>query len=401
MIEETLKELAENTFQDFLFGNESIDERDFVLKHKNLFGIASSIIANQLVGRRKAKTKLPSFYKTKGIVYPPSTNLEQSSSEATALFKAEIIKQHITNNSPTCVDLTGGLGIDSFFLSKICSSFLYVEKEKEVKQLAAHNHTLLGVNNIEYHCTDAEQFIQSTKNTFDFIFIDPSRRKKNQKVFKFADCEPLLDKILPTLFELTNYVLIKSSPLMDLQQGIKELTFVKSVYVVSVGNECKEVLFLCEKDFAGEPIIHCVELTSSIDPIKFTFVKERNATVNYSEPLEYLYEPNSSILKAGAFKLIAQQFELMKLQANTHLYTSHSLIKNFPGRVFKIEKINPTVSDIKKYLPDGKANIVTRNYPLSVEELKKKMKLKDGGDWFVIATSASKKIILIAKIIAF
>ncbi len=396
-MEVTFKTLTENSFQEFLFSNEHIDEREFVLKHKNFFGIASSIIADQLIGRRKAKSKLPTFYKTKGIIYPPSINLEQSSSEATAIFKAAIINQHLDKKSLLGLDLTGGLGIDSFFLGKICSSFHYVEKEEAVKDLAHHNHKILGAINIEYYCTDAEEFILSTKNTFDFVFIDPSRRIKDQKVFKFADCEPAVDRILPRLFELTSYVLIKSSPLMDLQQGIKELPYVKAVYVVSVDNECKEVLFLCERNFVQQPIIHCVELTSSIDPIKFTFEEERNAMVNYSEPLEYLYEPNSSLLKAGAFKFIAKHFELTKLNVNTHLYTSHSLIRNFPGRVFKIEKANPTEAELKKYLPDGKANVVTRNYPISAEELKKKLKLKDGGDLFVIGTQSSKKMILLAK----
>ena len=232
--------LSKNDFQDFLFANEHLDEKEFVLKHKNVFGIPSGIIANQFVGRRKAKIKLASFYNTRGIIYPPSINIEQSSSEATAKFKTEIIQEHVKNSDFKGVDLTGGFGIDSFFLSKNCSSFQYIEKEASVLQLAKFNHIKLGATNIEYNQTTAEDFINSSKNNFDFIFVDPSRRAKKGRVYKFSECDPAVDILLPKLFEHTSLVLVKASPLLDLQQGARELRFVKNIYVVSVDNECKE-----------------------------------------------------------------------------------------------------------------------------------------------------------------
>jgi hypothetical protein len=389
--------LSKNDFQDFLFANEHLDEREFVLKHKNLFGIPSGIIANQFVGRRKAKIKLASFYNTRGIIYPPSINIEQSSSEATAKFKTEIIQEHGNNSDLKGVDLTGGFGVDSFFLSKNCSSFQYVEKEAPVFQLAKFNHIKLGATNIEYHQTTAEDFINSSKNNFDFIFVDPSRRAKKGRVYKFSECDPAVDILLPKLFEHTSLVLVKASPLLDLQQGARELRFVKNIYVVSVDNECKEVLFLCEKGFSGEPVINAVDLSENRSTLQFTFSTERNSNVVYSEPLTYLYEPNTSILKAGAFKYVSTNFNLFKLHVNTHLYTSHQFVENFLGRVFKIECVNPKENDVKKYFADSKANVATRNYPLNADELKKKFNLRDGGNLFLFGITSEKRMLLIAK----
>ena len=223
----TLALLTENDFQDFLFANESIDERVLVLKHKTLFGIPAATVANQISGRRKAKTKLPTYYSTKGIVYPPTINIEQSSSQGTALFKAEIIRNYFKRDNLIGADLTGGLGVDSFFLGSACSTFHYVEKVEPVVKLAQHNHSVLGATHIQHHQTSAEEFINSTKHKFDFIFVDPSRRVKQAKVVKLSDCEPAINFLLPKVFDSTHVVLIKASPLLDLQQGIKELQHVK------------------------------------------------------------------------------------------------------------------------------------------------------------------------------
>jgi 16S rRNA G966 N2-methylase RsmD len=397
MEKDLLTLLLKDDFQDFLFANELVDEREFVLKHKSLFGIPSGVIAQQLIGRRKAKTKLPTFHNTKRVVYPPNLNLEQCSSEAAAKFKAEIIQQHLKKNHLTGVDLTGGFGVDSFFLSKICSQFQYIEEEESVLELVRHNHSVLGAVNIQHDSTSAEEFIDTTKEKFDFVFIDPSRRVKQAKVFKLSDCEPNVSALLPKIFERSALILIKASPLLDLQQGIKELQFVKSIYVVSIDNECKEVLFVCEKGFNGEAAIHCVDLSAQEKLLHFTFTEERNSSVQYSEPLNYLYEPNASILKAGAFKFVAKQFGLFKLDVNTHLYTSRILVENFPGRVFKIECVNPKENDFKKFFPGGKANVATRNYPLSPDELKKKLKLKDGSELFLFGVTSGKKMLLVAK----
>jgi 16S rRNA G966 N2-methylase RsmD len=384
-------------FQEFLFSNEGIDERKLVLKHKSLFNIPSSIIANQISGRRKAKEKMPSWYSTRGIVYPPSINMEQCSSERTAIFKREIIQTEVNKVGLTGADLTGGLGIDSFFLSNICTCLFYVEKEHSVFNLAKHNHTVLSGGQIQHVQQRAEEFINSIKQHFDFIYIDPSRRLGQTKVFKLSDCEPSVSPLLPALFKHTSLVLIKASPLLDLQQAMHELKCVNKVYVVSVDNECKELLFMCNPQFIGEPFIYCINLPKKEAFLTFTFSEERSSTVRFSEPLTYLYEPNASILKAGAFKFIANQFNFLKLHAHTHLYTSVDFIERFPGRVFKIEMVNPKSNDLKRFFPDGKANVITRNYPLSSEELKSKLKLKDGGELFLFGVTSTIKLLLIAR----
>ena len=386
--------------QDFIFENESVDEKVLLLKQKTTLGVPTPIIADQLAGRRKAKYKLPSFYKTKGIVYPHSVNLEQTSSEFTALFKSEIIQSNISVEIKCGADLTGGFGVDSYAFGLICDHFDYVEHHPELLELAKHNHTLLLSNNISHHLLAAEDFLKSTSQRFDFIFIDPSRRNKSQKVFKLADGEPNAVALLPLIFTKTDTLLIKASPLLDIQQGLRELINVTKVFVVAVNNECKELLFLCRKGVVAEPEIHCVNLSSvnsrNKEVFSLTLSQEVKAKSIFSDPLTYLYEPNASVLKSGAFKSIGQQFDLNKIEMNTHLYTSDKLVSDFPGRIFKILVVNPKPDQLKTIFDGGQANVVTRNYSLTPDELKKKLKLKDGGENFLIGFSGQKQKYLVA-----
>lgn len=396
-----LSPLIHREVQDFLFQNEWLDENTLLLKQKMKYGVPTTILADQLTGRRKAKYKLPLHYRTKGIVYPPSHNLEQTSSEFTAQFKSEIMKS-VCEPRGNGLDLTGGLGVDSFFLSSICNQLDSVEPNADLLEMAAHNHKILGAQNIEYHQSTAQEFLISSNKAFDFIFIDPSRRNKSQKIFRLADCEPNPIELLALIFKKTDILLIKASPLLDIQQGLRELNYVEKVFVVSVDNECKELLFLCRKGYAGEPEISCANLPSVADkpPEFFSFIlsRERETNVHFSQPLVYLYEPNAAILKAGAFKLVAREFSLAKIHTNTHLYTSDELQNNFPGRVFKIECINPTEGQLKLFLPQRQANVITRNYSLSPEQIKKKLKLKDGGENYLLCFSGQPgKYIVVAS----
>lgn len=384
--------------RDFIQAHENDDERALLLKHKTLFDLPASIIANQIVGRRKAKTKLPLYYNTPGIVFPPGLNLEQSSSEETALFKISILSE-ILLEKKSLVDLTGGFGIDSFFLSKIFKEVHYVEPNAELLEFAQHNHQALSAYHINHHHTTAEDFVKIVSQ-FDCAFVDPSRRTTtNKKVFRLSDCEPDIVNLLPKIFEHTNTMMIKTSPLLDIQQGINELQFVKHVWVVSVENDCKELLFLCEKDFVGEPIITAINLGSVHETFMFRFSEEKSTLVHFSEPLTYLYEPNASILKAGAFKKVAEAFRLSKIHPNTHLYTSTNLLESFPGRIFKItHAIKSNAKALAQHIPEKKANVLTRNYPLSPEELKKKLNVSDGGEHYVIGFSGLKvKHLIVAQ----
>lgn len=390
----SLSDLLSSDVQAFIHQHENDDIKQLVLKHKTIHGVASGVIADQLNGRRKSKEKLPTYYQSKDIVYPPVVNMEQCSSEQTAKHKATIVQQHADIKEKSLVDLTGGFGVDSFFFSSIFRKVHSVESNENLLQLSKHNHQQLGANNIEHHHTTAEEFIGSPNSVFDFAYIDPSRRAAgNQKVYSLADCEPNIVQLQSDVFKKAEGLLIKASPLFDIQQGLKELQFVKAVFVVSVHNECKEVLFLCQKNFSGEPQIIAINLLPNniVHSFTFQFSTEQLADVSYSETLTYLYEPNASILKAGAFKTLATAFKVSKLHPSTHLYTSDQLIDNFPGRVFKVEafvKADPKM--LKTLFPEGKANITTRNYPMSVDELRKKTGLKDGGDKFLIGFSGMK-----------
>jgi len=386
--------IAHPDVQDFIIHHEGEDERQFVLRHKEVFGLPAAWIAQQLVGRRKAKAKLATWYQTKGIIYPPTLNLEQSSSQATALFKSKIVET-ILDEIRVAVDLTGGLGVDSFYLSKNFNSFHYIEPDKELFEITRHNHEVLKAANIIHHNTDAEQFMDQTAIDFDLVFIDPSRRdNKSRKIIRLADCLPDVTQLQKTILSRSRFLLVKTSPLLDIQQGLRELDHVKKVYVVSVDNECKELLYLADKNYVGEVSIEAVDLFSDGEirsTISFTLEAEKNSLVILGEPQKYLYEPNASILKAGAFKLIVEKFKLQKLSVNTHLYTSERLLENFPGRIFQIDVLNPEVKQLHDLLPNSQINIVTRNYPLKPEELKKKLKLRDGGDKYLIGFSSEKK----------
>lgn len=386
-------ELLNQDLQNYLRENEHEDEAALVLRHKTLYGVATSRVAEQLRGRKKAKEKLPAFYKEKNIIYPPQRNLEQSSSEATAKFKSRIVK------GQQLVDLTGGFGIDSLFFSKSFDHIHHVEPDIELSEITQHNAKVLNVSNIAFHQQTAEEFL-STMPHVDVVYIDPSRRSGSGKIVKLADCSPDVTALQSEILKKSKQLLIKASPLLDIQQGLRELLHVSDVYVISVNNECRELLFLCGHASA-EPAIHTLNLLSAGEEqsFNFTFTQERAAHSDFSPPKTYLYEPNASILKGGAFKTIALAFNLKKIEKNTHLYTSDGLTTDFPGKVFKIDSfLKPDASLVAHVLPEKKANIITRNYPLTPDLLKKKLKLTDGGDHFILAfTGQNEKYVALTK----
>ncbi|HEY5826224.1 MAG TPA: RsmD family RNA methyltransferase [Cyclobacteriaceae bacterium] len=396
MASDQLFHIANPEIQEYIFLHENEDEKKLVLAHKEIFGVPSSLIANQIQGRRKAKHKIDLWYKTKGIVYPPSINLEQSSSAATAKFKSSLLTK-----GKVGVDLTGGLGIDTFFLSQKFEKFYYVEPNESLLAIAKHNHSLLDATNIQYINSSAEEFLVQTKEYFDMIFIDPSRRNNQQKVFKLADCVPDVSSLLSSFLKSSEKILIKASPLLDIQQGQRELQNVEKVFAVSVHNEVKELLFLITKETSPSPTIETVDLNSNAELIhSFVFhaEEEKSAVADLSPPLRFLYEPVASILKAGAFKTVGIRHQIYKLHPSTHLFTSENKIDSFPGKTFKIIQRGKLDKKLKDLFPDGHANILTRNYPLSVEEIKKKTGLKEGGELFLICAQGEKeKHVLVAE----
>lgn len=400
-MQDQIRHILRQEVQEFILVHENEDEQKLLLSRKSVFDIPTPLIINQIIGRRKAKEKFPSLYKTYGIIYPPALNIEQSSSEASAGFKAEIIKDLQSVEKNTLADITGGFGIDCLKFSNYFNVVNYVEPNAALLEIVRHNFNQLGVSNVIFQNTDAEQFLQTATNHLNWIYADPSRRNShNKKLVLLSDCSPDVTTILTLIFKSGDYFLVKASPLLDIQHGITSLKKVVKVYVVSIDDECKELLFVCGQEPISDPEIIAVNLTSN-GRIMFSFSKEQEqrATVQYSQPKKYLYEPNASVLKAGAFRSVAVKFNLFKLHQNTHFYTSDKLMHDFPGRKFLVEdELRLDTKIFKSIFPEGKANVTTRNYPLSSEGLKKKAGLKDGGEKFLIGfTGPEKKYLILAS----
>jgi hypothetical protein len=376
-----------NDLVQFLLEHEHDDPIKILLSKKSIHGYPAEFIANQLDCRKRAKEKLPSWYANPEIVYPYKQNLEQCSSEITGKLKSDFIKAQKSNG--ILVDLTGGFGVDTYFFSTVFKKIIHVEPDGKLCELAHENHQRLGTSNIEYSNQTAEDFLKTLSAQVDWIYLDPSRKAQGKKMVRLSDCEPDVTQLLPLIWAKTDQILIKAAPLLDIKEGIKQLPGTRGVRVVSVNNECKEVLFHLQQGFIGEPDIECINIQSGGEErFAFRFSDEMEVASTFSESLDFIYEPNASILKAGAFKKIGKDFGLNKLAVNTHLYTSRDHINHFPGRVFKV------LGDLSKQtilLPDGKANIISRNHPLSPEDIKKKYKLKDGGNKYVLAFSGEKK----------
>ena len=341
----------------------------------------STYILAQINGIQKAKKKLPEFYNTPGIVYPTKLSMEQCSSEQTAIFKSKII----AGNSLT--DLTGGFGIDSYYFSKQYKQVTYIEQNAALSEIATKNFQLLNSKNIDIINTTAEEYLDQLHQKVDVIYIDPSRRNEAQRVFMLEDCTPNVITLMPQLLQRGNRIIVKTAPLLDIKKCIKELEHVSSVMVVSLNNECKEVLYILESAINKEVQIHAINLGKNYQEFSFNYAFEADAKVTYSEPLSYLYEPNASILKSGAFNYIAERYLVNKLNTNTHLYTSTNLAADFPGRIFKINNVIPYSTKEFKKLNITKANISCRNFKDNPEQVKKKLQLKDGGNSFLFATT--------------
>ncbi len=362
-------------------------------KYKHLSDEEWRWFLQQVEGRERTADKLPTFAAIDDWWYPVRLSCEQCSSELTARYKAEIISSDRLSRAnlgfqvSNFLDLTGGYGVDTYFLSEHFAHTDYVEQNPELCRIAAHNFSLIdNRKSIIVHNTSAEEFIASA-GEYDLIFADPARRDAHGgKVFKLADCTPNIVELLPELLKHSKQLMLKLSPMLDISQAIKELSVFSlqwSVYVVAVKNEVKEVLLLS----GGKGTITAIDLAEPEKAFVFTREEEQEAlyTIHHT-PYTYLYEPSASILKAGAYKLVAQRFGLQKLDVNTHLYASDQLVENFPGRVWEIKsKIENQKSKIEQ------ANVLVRNYPLTPEQLKKKLHLRDGGTGYVIGCRVAGK----------
>ena len=382
--------------QNFIDNNLDKDLASVLLKGTSFASVETKEIIEQIEAKKKCEHKLPSWFLTKNIYYPNKLNIEQTSSEITASYKSKLIC------GENIIDMTGGFGVDSYYFSKQFKKVIHCEIDTKLSEIVNYNYSQLNAINIETKNIDGIEFLNTQKAQFDWIYADPSRRHDSKgKVFLLNDCLPNIPENLKNLFKFSKNIMIKTSPLLDISIGINELEFVKTVHVVAINNEVKELLWILENGYTNEPEIKTVNLTKNLEHhFDFLLNEEKNSESTYSKPLTYLYEPNSAILKSGAFHVISNKLKVLKLQKHSHLYTNQELI-DFPGRLFKIDSVLPYNPKNIKKLNIKKANITTRNFPESVEHIRKKLGIKDGGDLYLFFTTdleLNKIVIVSTKI---
>lgn len=381
--------ILETETQDFISRNKTTEITRLILKGSPFVNVTIQEIANQILAKQKSDKKLPTWFQTEKIYYPKAISIEQSSSEATAKYKSMLI------SGDSIIDITGGFGVDCYYFSNSFKNVIHCEINEELSKIVAYNFTQLLVKNIKPIAVNGVNYLKNSSEKYDCIYIDPSRRNEVKgKVFLLKDCVPEIPPKIDFLFTKTKTILIKTSPILDISQTIKELKNVKEVHVVAVKNEVKELLFLLEKNYLGVIKIKTANLKKE-QTSTFEFEFESSQTSSFSFPQNYLYEPNAAILKSGGFNQITNSFEVHKLHQNSHLYTSDTLI-DFPGRKFKIlEQLPYDKKLIRKKLTEGKANITTRNFPKTVAQIRKETKIKDGGNMYLFFTTNQKNMLTV------
>lgn len=381
------KALLKPEVQEFIFSYTE-DTAKLAFSGSPFPDVSTAELLQQIESRRAIEKKLPNWFATTKILYPPKLNLEQTSSEATAAYKANLV------TGKTLADITGGFGIDTFYFAETFNNVSHFEKNKALSQLATHNFEVFAKRNIQCNAEDGIQGIADSK--FDVIYVDPSRRNESKgKVFFLNDCEPNVPAHLDYLMDRCHTLLVKTSPMLDISAGLQELKYVSEVHVVALNNEVKEVLWIVKRDASENVNINTVNLTLKEAEL-FSFSNSAQVETVFSNPLRFLYEPNAAILKAGGFQYISEAYKLKKLHKHSHLFTSEAL-RDFPGRRFSIKKVVHYTKKEMRGITFAKANITTRNFPESVATLRKKWKIKEGGDIYLFFTTLENedKIMLI------
>jgi 16S rRNA G966 N2-methylase RsmD len=358
-------------------------------------GTDVSLALRQIEARQLLRKKVPSWSENENLLFPVHLSIEQCSSEASAKYKTSLLQGH------SFADLTGGLGVDTYFISQHFQQADYVERQTELCDLARRNFDVLKANVNVWNETAEDYLIHCEPK--DCIFIDPARRDAyGHKTVSISDCTPNVIDLQEKLLQKAERVMIKLSPMLDISKALEELHHVKEVHVVAVANECKELDFIMERDYQGEPQFVCVNLLTSQPELHFTQVAEHECSSKIADGvLNYLYEPNPAVMKAGCFKLLTERFDVFKLHKNSNLYTSEHLISDFPGRIFEVEAWAPYNKKVKQSLMSDveQASIAVRNFPLSVAELRKSLKIGDGDATYLFATTlkGEKKVLIRTK----
>jgi len=396
---------------DFILQHRNDDPRDLALHASKYKDIDVPYAVQQIAAWQMAKRKLPLWAAVDEVLYPVHLSMEQCSSQVTAEYKAQIAaKLPIEHDSLT--DLTSGFGVDATMMGRKFKHLNYVERNEELCSIARNNLPLLGVNDFDVHHADALDVLQELEHQ-SLIFLDPARRDEHGgKTVQISDCTPDVTKLQDQLLSKADMVMVKLSPMLDIANVLRDLRNVQQIHVVSVDNECKEILVVMGQSATEQHLpIYCVNIKSKGTTESFTYYldNERTAECHYADADElcamvngassalYLYEPNVSIMKAGCFKSLARTYNIYKVHPSSHLYISDRLIEDFPGRTFRISNIYQLKDKALKSIK--KANLTVRNFPASVAELRKRLKISEGGDLYLFATTLSddRKVIIAAK----
>ena len=392
-------ELTTETIR-FIEENLRADVRSLALQAKKYPQVDMAMAVVQIAGKQIAEAKVPTWYRTEGLLYPKHLSMEQCSSEATAIYKAGLVEGN------TFADLTGGFGIDCSFLSRKFKKADYVERQAELCELAKHNFPLLGLK-INVHKEDGVEYLKRMQPV-DCLFLDPARRDGHGgKTVAISDCEPDVSTLEELLVEKATKVMVKLSPMLDLSLALKDLKHVCEVHIVSTDNECKELLLILQKEPASSEVsIHCINSLGALNGYRiyqeYAFTQEQERTSDCpltSEVNAYIYEPNASILKAGAYRSLTHAYPVKKLHPSSHLYVSPYFIEDFPGRRFRVEGVSGFgKKELKTFLQGTeKANLTIRNFPSSVADLRKRLKLKEGGEDYIFATTLADESKVLIK----
>ena len=382
---------------DFVAAHRHEDPRTLALQAKRYPAVEMQKAVTQIEGWQTAERKLPTWAATDGIIFPPRISMEQCSSEETANYKSNLV------TGESIADLTGGFGIDCSFMARGFKSAFYIERNPLLCDIARHNFKLLGLGKIEIIYGDSQEIIP-TLPALDWIFIDPARRDSDgRKVVALSDCEPDVTALEEQMLQKARRVMIKCSPMFDIKAACRQLAHVNEVHVVAVNNECKELLIILDRESNGDLVTtKCINIRKdAIDTFCFKESEEREKETKYSSGVgKFLYEPNAAIQKSGCHATLTDEYNIGKLHPNSQLYTSDNLVEQFPGRIFTVERVcGFTKGEIKEIQALKQANITVRNFPESVASLRKKLKLADGGDRYIFATTSANnnRVLLLCK----
>ena len=397
--------------RDFIRQHENDDVRKLALQGSKHQDVDLLLALQQIAGRQTARRKLPTWGATDDLFYPPHLNMEQCSSEQTARYKASLLK-----GGQRYVDLTGGFGVDFYWMSQGFRERIYVERDEALCAIAEHNFRLLGLD-CSVRCCDTATYLAEMEHA-DVVYLDPARRDEHgARTFGIADCTPNLLELLPLLRTKADTIVVKLSPMLDWRKAIDDIqsssstnchpsSFVSEVHIVSVDNECKELLLILKNEQRDNLRLVCVNNASVFEIVRTARTASPNRTDYESEPHglktasrdavanHYLYEPNASVMKAGCFEALEEQFPVSQVSPNSHLFLSNEEVSGFPGRGFRILVVTSmNKKELRSALSTvSQANIAVRNFPLSAQQLRQRLKIKDGGDLFIFATTTANGV---------